>query len=68
MPQNLPERYFLGRQGRVMWPSFFANVDFCFLRDRLQQLISRLQDWPEIQVYDTASIEALMSCQWKIWQ
>jgi hypothetical protein len=36
-----------------MWPSFFANVDFCFLRDRLQQLISRLQDWPEIQVYDT---------------
>ena len=37
MPQNLPERYFLGRQGRVMWPSFFANVDFCFLRDRLQQ-------------------------------
>ena len=68
MPQNLPERYFLGRQGRVMWPSFFANVDFCFLRDRLQQLISRLQDWPEIQVYDTASIEALMSCQCKIWQ
>ena len=56
MPQNLPERYFLGRQGRVMWPSFFANVDFCFLRDRLQQLIARLQDWPEIQVYDTLSL------------
>ena len=68
MPQNLPERYFLGRQGRVMWPSFFANVDFCFLRDRLQQLISRLQDWPEIQVYDTASIEAVMNRQLQVWQ
>ena len=30
MPQNLPERYLLGRQGRGIWPNFFANLDFCF--------------------------------------
>jgi hypothetical protein len=56
MPQNLPERYFLGRQGRVMWPSFFANVDFCFLRDRLQQLSICAATGAGIEGYDTLSI------------
>jgi hypothetical protein len=67
MPQNLPERYFLGRQGRVMWPSFFANVHFCFLRDRLQQLIASQKDRLPAYDFDTDWKQMPMSYQLKTW-